>query len=485
MQKYLFILGHNWRLALAEIDTLLQIPKYYGKIVDYSANTAVVEFEEPEVSNKILTDLMIRLGTVQKIGIMLDFVDKVTIEDAFPTDMEANREKIYDARNHLENTLADVARDIFGDPTGQNLFVANSIYPIEFNDAYYPVLIKYFLQFTNKFFNKHLKEKGAKKALYYQYPQESIDKGNLNPIFPHHFAKYKLYEPGRAEILYCQTEEGMYIGHTITVTDSNLQKQMDEERPFKDFRQTIPPKFAKALLSFLSLKPPLNQLKILDPFCGTGTTLMFALMQGMDVFGADLREDRVTGTRQNLEYVADLCEMDLPHADLERKIVVSDVKKLHQHFKAENFDGIISEPVLLPYYRELPKFDEVQEEVQKNVLPVYKTLLEQAIKLLKVGRRIGLVSPIINTVESKPIKLPLKKIAKALGFEIIDLMRVGRIQEKSSRTLNIRDQMERTLFDKGSERISREFYIFEKITANPKVKAEKKPFRFTSESDND
>jgi tRNA1(Val) A37 N6-methylase TrmN6 len=177
--------------------------------------------------------------------------------------------------------------------------------------------------------------------------------------------------------------------------------------------------------------------------------------------------------------------MDLPHADLERKIVVSDVKKLHQHFKAENFDGIISEPVLLPYYRELPKFDEVQEEVQKNVLPVYKTLLEQAIKLLKVGRRIGLVSPIINTVESKPIKLPLKKIAKALGFEIIDLMRVGRIQEKSSRTLNIRDQMERTLFDKGSERISREFYIFEKITANPKVKAEKKPFRFTSESDND
>lgn len=429
---------------------------------------------------------MIRLGTVQKIGIMLDFIDKVTIEAAFPTDMEANRTGIYDTRKQIENTLADVARDIFGDPTGQNLFVANSIYPIEFNDSYYPVLIKYFLQFTNKFFNTHLKEKGAKKALYYQYPQESIDKGNLNPIFPHHFEKYKLYEPGRAEILYCQTEDGMYIGHTITVTDSNLQKQMDEERPFKDFRQTIPPKFAKALLSFLALKPPLNQLRILDPFCGTGTTLMFALMQGMDVYGADLREDRVTGTRENLRYVAELIEKNLPEKDLEQKIVQSDVKKIHLHFKAESFDGIISEPVLLPFYREIPKFDDVQEEVQTNVLPVYKTLLEQAIKLLKVGKRIGLVSPIINTVENKSIKLPLKKIAKSLGFEVIDLMRVGRITEKSSRSLNIRDQMERTLFDKGSERVSREFYIFEKTTALPKaVKAEKKPFRFTSESDNE
>ena len=90
-----------------------------------------------------------------------------------------------------------------------------------------------------------------------------------------------LYEPGRAEILFCQTEEGMYIGKTQTVTDANFQKKLDEERPHKDFRQTIPPKFGKALISFLGINPPIYQKKILDPFCGTGTILMFAYMEQM------------------------------------------------------------------------------------------------------------------------------------------------------------------------------------------------------------
>ena len=184
------MLGKNWRLALAELDSYLQLPAFAGRIVDYSANTAVVEFNNPDLPDDTLYDMMVRLGMVQKIGRMVDFVDRNTIEKAFPTDMEQDREFIYHARDSLEKTLADVAREVFGDPMGKKLFVAVSIYPIEFSDPYYPILVKYFLQFTNKFFNKHLKEGGAKKALYYQYPQENIDKGNLNPIFPHHYATY-------------------------------------------------------------------------------------------------------------------------------------------------------------------------------------------------------------------------------------------------------------------------------------------------------
>ena len=463
MEKYIFILGRNWRLALAEIDNVLQLPPYQGRIVDYSLTAAIVEFDTPQMSLEKIGDLMVQLGSVQKIGKVLDFVDNETFEHAFPEDIEANRAMVFAGRRYIDNTLKDAVFDLFPVIKGKKLFVATSIYPKAFNSPYYKhVLVAYFLHYVNKFFNTYLKEQGAKSAIYYKYPQKNIESGNLNPIFPHHFFRYELFKPNRVELLYSFTEEGMYLGRTLTVVDSNFQKELDEERPMKDFRQTMPPKFAKTLLSFLGLGKFTRQQKVLDPFCGIGTTLQFAYMTGLQVYGSDIEPTQIAATRKNVQYTADLIEEPMTQKSLKSQILQSPIETLESKFPANFFDGIITEPLLLPFYRENPSRQEAQETMQNTVLPLYKTLLDQAMRLLKPGRRIAFVGPLIETERRTKVGLHIGEYAEKLGFIPIQLLRSDRIEEKQDPRFQFHTRGYKTLFDAGSKIVSREFYLFVK-----------------------
>lgn len=470
MEKFLFILGKNWRLSLAEIDSYLQQPAFRGRIADYSSNVAIVEFDRPEMPLEQICKMMVLLGGVQKIGKMIDFIDRQTFEDAFPTDIENNRAGVYAGRRYLDNTLKDLIYQLFPEPTGKKVFFANSIYPESFDAPYYKILIVHFLQYLNKFLNVNLKEKGAKSAIYYKYPQKNIDEGTLNPIFPHHFIAYRLYEPYRAEILYCLTEDGMYFGQTWTVTDSNYHKKLDEERPHHEFQETIPPKFAKTLLSLLSLQTPLSHRKVLDPFCGAGTILQFALVQDIQIYGSDIDPKQIESTKANIEFTMSLHLGEGDKKFIDDHIIQSDIRDIHTKFKPESFDGIATEPFLLPFYKEAPENADADKLVKQNVVPVYQELMKQAYALLKPGSRIAVVAPIIVTKQKKRINIMLQTIAEEAGFKVIQLLDPARIADKSSETMKTERTGTKSLYDAGSKRIIREFFLFQKPSLKKKGK---------------
>ncbi|MCF2139786.1 MAG: hypothetical protein K9W44_07015 [Candidatus Lokiarchaeota archaeon] len=461
MEKYIFILGKNYRLALAEIDSYLQTPEYQGKIIDYSTNCAIIEFENQSIDLDEIGKLMIRLGSVQKIGRMYDFIGISILKNAFPVDMEANRVKIYAGRKYLDNTLKDLVFDLFPIIKDQDFFIANSIYPESFDDPYYSnVLVQYALHYINKFFNTYLKEQGAKKAIYYKYPQKNIENGTLNPLFPHHYFAYKLYKPNRAEILYCLTDQGMYIGRTITVVDSNLQKELDEKRPFKKFQQTIPPKFAKTLLSFLQLKEPLEKRKILDPFCGSGTLLQFALLMGLQIFGTDKDQEQVLGTQKNIEYTSKLLGTPISNKNIKKKIIQTDIDNLHKHFSENFFDGIATEPVLLPYFRKFPDYAEMLPIIEEKVIPLYEKLFQQSYTLLKPNTRLALVSPVVLTQDRKQIGIPIQEMAIEADFKLVQILKKERFDTKENPYYNFDRGNSKNLYDRGTKHLIREFYIF-------------------------
>ena len=467
MRKFLFVLGKNWRLALAEIDSYLKLKDYSGQITDYSTNVAVVEFDNEKISTKQIGNLMVFLGSTQKIGEMIDFIDISTFKDAFPVDIESNRAKVFSGRRYVDNTLKDLVYEIFPKIKNKKFFVANSIYPEAFNDPYYKEsLVPYFLHYINKFFNTFLKEQGAKQAIYYKYPQKNIDSGKLNPIFPHHFFTYRLYEPDRVEILYCMTSEGMYFGKTITVADSNFQKEVDEERPFKEYKYTIPPKFGKTLISFLGLAPSVKNKKIYDPFCGSGTILQFGYILGYTVYGSDIEKKFIEGTRENLEFTGYLMEKQIPKKFLEENIIQSDIFDVHKHFSPDFFDGIVSEPILMPITEGLPKPDKIKDYLNKEVIPIYKKFMEQAYLLLKPGRKLTFVSPIIITDEKRKINLPILNMAEKIGFKVIQLLNPSRFIEKNDEMensgLNLHRNVFKSIFDSGSKKILREFFLLVK-----------------------
>ena len=256
MNKFLFVLGSNWRLSIAELDNVLKNSQFLGKIIDYSANIAIVEFEnlhEDRYYVNKLMDLQFLLGGCQKIAKIYDFINILTIQEAFPLEME-NYKIIERVRKKILNLLDKSLDEIFPNIKKESLFFAVSIYPNLFDEEYYSkILVRHFLPFLNKEIMNILKQKGAKKALYYQYPQKNIDEGNLNPIFPHHLIKYGLFNADRAEIIFGFTEEGVYIARTFTSDDPSFKKKIDEERPFKEFKSSISPKFAIMMLNFLNL----------------------------------------------------------------------------------------------------------------------------------------------------------------------------------------------------------------------------------------
>ncbi len=419
---------------------------------------------------------MVFLGSVQKIGEMIDFIDSETFTDAFPIDIENNRAKVFSGRRYVDNTLKDVVYEIFPNIKNKKFFIANSIYPTAFNDPYYKQsLVAYFLHYVNKFFNTYLKEQGAKQAIYYRYPQKNIESGKLNPIFPHHFFTYRLYEPNRVELLYCMTSEGMYFGKTITVADSNFQKDMDEERPFKEFKFTIPPKFAKTLISFLQLAPSVKNKKIYDPFCGSGTIIQFGHMLGYTVFGSDIDNNYIKGTRKNIEFASQLLEDPIPQKVLMENIFQSDISDVHKHFSPESFDGIVSEPILMPISENLPNIRKMDEFLISDVIPIYKKFMEQAFLLLKPGRKLAFVSPIIKTSGNSRLNLPINSMAEKIGFKTIQLLSTDHLPEKTVDPENSSFELHRTkfksIFDGSSKKILREFFLL--VKPKPK-KANKK-----------
>ncbi|MHA2039244.1 MAG: TRM11 family SAM-dependent methyltransferase [Promethearchaeota archaeon] len=467
MERFLFVLGSNWQLSIAELDNYLKYSKNKGKIIDYSANIAIVEFEklhtEPYFINELM-EIQFTLGGCQKIAKILDFIDIKTVEAAFPfkihkyKDLEQNRNKILSI---IDNSL--VGKNLIFPKTYESMFFAVSIYPNLYDDEYYSkILVKHFLPFLNKEIMELLKQKGAVKTLYYKYPEKNIKEGNLNPIFPHVVIKYELLTQNRAEIIFGFTDEGVYLARTFMVDDPNFKKKIDEERPFKEFKSSISPKLSLMMLNFLNLFNNRQNKKILDPFVGNGTILLFALLQDFEIYGSDKEEKKVKHTIRNLNWMIEVLEEESPMF-LTHHILKTEVKNLSTKFKENFFDGICTEPELGPYFQKKPYYIQAKELMDTKLEPLYNDFFRESYKVLKDEGRTCLVSPIINTVDGNDIQLNLEKIAKNYGFALVPILDPNRLVNKINPKLQFPKNPIKNLIDaKKGQIIKRKLYIFEK-----------------------
>jgi len=465
MEKFLFVLGSNWKLSIAELDNLLKYSKFKGKIIDYSANVAIVSFdtlhEEKYFINRLM-ELQFMLGGCQKIAKVVDFVDIHTIREAFP-DIVENFKIIEKTRKKILDKIKMNISEIFPHIKNESIFFAVSIYPNFYDENYYSeVLVKHLLPFLNKKIMRILKSKRAKKALYYKYPEENINSGHLNPIFPHHLITYGLFERNRAEIIFGFTEEGAYISRTLTCDDPNFKKKIDEERPFKEFKSSISPKLSIIMLNFLNLFENRHEKKVLDPFVGNGTILMFALIEDFLIYGSDIDNSKVKNTIRNISWLAS--ELDeIPPPALDQIIKQSDINNLTQKFQNLSFDGICTEPDIGPFFTKKPYYQEIKNLIDTKLVNVYDNIFSEAYVLLKPNARIVLVAPIFSTIDGGELQLNINKIAKKYSFRSIPMLDVNRIVNKSNIRLQFQKSQVKSLIDaKKDQIVKRKIYIFEK-----------------------
>jgi tRNA G10 N-methylase Trm11 len=467
MNRFVFVLGSNWQLSIAELDNYLKHSPNKGKILDYSANVAIVEFEKLHQDihyiNKLM-EIQFILGGCQKIAQIYDFINLNTVQNAFPFRIdkykyvEKTRGKILSIINNIIIGKKGIFPKVY-----ESMFFAVSIYPNLYDDEYYSeILVKHFLPFLNKEIMNILKQKGAIKALYYQYPEKNIKSGNLNPIFPHHVIRFDLLKENRAEIIFAFTEEGLYIARTFTADDPNFKKKIDEERPFKEFKSAISPKLALILLNFLNLYEKRENCKILDPFVGNGTIALFGILQDFQIYGSDIDNQKVNNTLRNINWLLELLEEEIPPFTHQR-ILKYDARNLSSHFNLFFFDGISTEPELGPFYTERPYYSQVKELIDSELTPLYDEFIKEAYKILKPNCRISLVSPLISIVDGKDMQINIEKLARKNNFKIIPMIDLNRIPHKSNQKLRFRKEHVKNMLDaKKGQTVKRKLYVLER-----------------------
>lgn len=195
------------------------------------------------------------------------------------------------------------------------------------------------------------------------------------------------------EIYLIQTEEGVFLGRTVSVQNIDNWTNKDRNKPYSDRKKgMLPPKVALMMLNIsLGDNPtePDRKNLLLDPFCGTGTVLSEALLADLDVIGTDLDADSVIGTRKNIEWLRS--EYNITK---ESKIMVSDSTKVPE--QPDKIQYIVTEPFLGQPKPNPAKLSFIYRGLKKLYIGSFKRWT----KILADGASVVIVFPTV-TIEDK------------------------------------------------------------------------------------
>lgn len=146
------------------------------------------------------------------------------------------------------------------------------------------------------------------------------------------------------EVLILNVQDYTVLAEILSVQDIDQWSHRDRGKPYANKKSgMLPPKVARMMVNLAlgekAQKSQANKLTLLDPFCGTGTVLQEAYLSGCNVIGADISQEAIEGTKQNLKWLIE--QHDNKQSISAKK---SDVAKLE--LPQQSVDFIVTEPFL-------------------------------------------------------------------------------------------------------------------------------------------
>ena len=147
-----------------------------------------------------------------------------------------------------------------------------------------------------------------------------------------------------------RNDDEYIIGRLVQDIDRGLfEQRKNQDRPFSS-PVSLDPVLARVLVNLSEVSAG---EKLLDPFCGTGGILIEAGLCGVDVYGIDIQQEMVEGTRENLE----------EYGLINHHIRQGSIANLDSVF-AEKFDAVVTD---LPYGQASKSEGEPVEEFLEKV----------------------------------------------------------------------------------------------------------------------
>ncbi|MGD6933547.1 MAG: DNA methyltransferase [Candidatus Bathyarchaeia archaeon] len=203
------------------------------------------------------------------------------------------------------------------------------------------------------------------------------------------------------------TDEKLVFGLKLTEISS---KTFSERRPRKKpffHPSAMPSKLARCMVNLAHAKV---EGTMLDPFCGTGSSLIEATYIGCHALGVDAAKRMVMGCRKNLRFFNINAE----------GLVLADARKL-PFFKV---DCMVTDP---PYGRSASTLKSTTRELVHNVL-------ESAYTLLEDGHRICIASPKTLNIKAIGVSIGFKHVESHFAYVHSTLTREVAVFEKVPKT---------------------------------------------------
>jgi tRNA G10 N-methylase Trm11 len=414
MDTLVLILGKNWLLSIAELIAYFETRGITISVVDYSRNSLVVDVDT-KMDDEAMVDLQSALGGCYKTGHLVTTKDKGLVISAFP------RRGNFDQNTRKKLLRCEWTEEVWPRPRGESIHFGVSTYPADKNT---PVHLKRFTLGMDESIKKTLRARGAKKSAYVAYEEPDRRKPDRpnTALWPQTIARHGLLRPPNAEILAAFTHNALYIGKSVAVYDSMLQRYRDESRPFISTEISTSPKLCRSLLTLAGAK---RGDTVLDPFCGTGTLLMEAALLGIRCIGIDLDANAVQGTIANLKWLGRELE---EHLDF--RVLHGDARN-SEHLVAEKVDAIAFEPYLGPLYEKQPAEPEAKALIN-DLTELYRDSLRSLAAILRHDGKVAMTIPVINTKAGR-VRVDLDDMLRETPFRIHKMLPGGVFKKDPNR----------------------------------------------------
>lgn len=219
-----------------------------------------------------------------------------------------------------------------------------------------------------------------------------------------------------ADICVCIAGEKAYIGRTEEVHNPFGFQKRDVGRPSQRTGLAMPPRLAKILVNLSEARKTL-----LDPFCGIGTILQEALLNGLEVVGTDIDPSAISMCRENMKWLSH--EYNISPEKAER-VFQHDAGKISAAVSEHSMDGIATEPPFGPLLKHKPTYREARTIVT-NLEGTYFKSLRAMRKALKPEGKIAMTFPRFRV--RKGVRMEAEKIAERTGFAVYDILEKYRV----------------------------------------------------------
>lgn len=371
--KYLFLLGRNETLSRAELLAVFSDVRFKKRFDGFFEGN--VTLDNPQ---KFL----------DKIGGALQILE--VIKEGIP---------VVD----IENILFEILKKNFEGQTSKVTFGLNAYGNLKNSLRQYLLITK-----------KNLKAEGLKV----RFVNKNFQNVARGVIF-----EEKLVSQGM-DLSIFPDGNNVTIAKTVALQDVEGYEKRDYGKPYRDAKAgMLPPKLAQMMINIALAQYKNNSespVAIVDPFCGTGTVLMEAILMGHPVIGSDIDPKMVEGAKQNLEWLKKNFKIS---TNLTENVFQNDAVTV----KIPDINiAIVTEPFLGPPMIKLPSLNQL-----KKIMEGLENLYFEFFKNIKMwapkGTPIVFLFPCFRDGKSW-IHLPslIEKI-ESLGYRRVVLSSSGRL----------------------------------------------------------